>query len=145
GRPRRLRDHPGGVPGVHPDRVRPGPRRGTVVVAVAGGARTGGRPAGPALSPSGVQDVAQQPDERAGLIALHRVPGVGDHVNALEPGCGAGEFGGVLVVDEGRPGAPDQGGGGGEAGDVVPQTLKPVTLADGVVAPRPGAVVELFG
>ena len=70
------------------------------------------------------QGFSQDIDELARLIALHRVPGVLDDVHALESGCGAGEFGGIVVVDEERVGAAHQRRRRGEVRDVLPQACR---------------------
>ena len=135
----------GGVPdpqGRGDHRARPlgdGAHRGTV----AGTAGQG--PGRRSLSGLRRNHAAQDVDQYLRLIALHRVPRVLHHVHLAESRCGAGEFGGVLVVDERRVGAAHQRGRRGETGHVVPESLEAVSRAEGVVAPRPGAVVEPLG
>src|ERR1700757_3642809 len=89
-----------------------------------------------------VKHRTQDRDERPGLVALHRMPRIGDHVHPAESRCPAGEFVGVLVVDERRVRATHQRGGCGERWHVVPQALEAFTFADGIVTPGPGAVIE---
>src|SRR5690242_2583281 len=88
---------------------------------------------------------AKDLDQSGRLIALHGVAGVGDDVGALESWRTLGERVGVLVVDEERVGASHQRRRHGDLVYVVPEAVEPVTLAERVVPPRPGAVVEAFG
>src|SRR5262249_15592165 len=88
------------------------------------------------------EDSSQDVDECAWLVALHRMPRVRDDVHPAESRRGAGEFVGVLVVDERRVRSAHQCGGCGERGHVFPQTFEAFAFADGIVTPGPGAVVE---
>src|SRR3954452_10108381 len=90
----------------------------------------------------GGQRFPQNVDPGTRLVSLDGVIGVGDDAGTHEAGSALGERVGVLVVDEERVGAANQGGRHGDGGDVVPQSVEAVTLAEGVIAPRPRAVVE---
>src|SRR6476620_12810856 len=103
--------------------------------------QSAGKQLGTALGP---QHSLQDVDERGRLVALDGMPGVGDDVRALETGRRVRECLRVLVVDEERFCAAHQRRRHGDGGHVVPQALEAVTLAERVVAPRPGAVVELL-
>ena len=83
---------------------------------------------------SAVEDAAHDADQRARLVALYRVAGVRDCVNLLETRCGAGEFVGVFIIDEGDS-AADKCGGKGEPWDVVPEVVESGSSAKRVVAP----------
>src|ERR1700754_2565377 len=96
-------------------------------------------------TPSSSQHHPQDVDERGRLVALDGMPGVGDDVCALETGRSVRERRCVLVVDKERFRAADQRRRHGDGGHVVPQALEALPFAERVVAPRPGAVVELPG
>ena len=70
---------------------------------------------------------------------MHRVPGTGHHVHA-QAWATPGVLGDVVVGDESRIAAADQGRRGGDRRDVVPERGEVAHGADGVVAPGPAAV-----
>ena len=63
-------------------------------------------------------------------------------LHALELLRTAGQFVGVLVGDEGRRPAAHQPHRYRQPGEVVPQTVEVGNLADVVVPPGPGAVIQ---
>src|SRR5277367_5308186 len=85
---------------------------------------------------------AQDLGQHQGLVALHGVTRVLHDLKALELLCAPGQFVGVLIGDETRRAPAHQPDRHRQAGEVVPQAVEVGNLADAVIAPGPGAVIQ---